>query len=130
MKKIITRFLLFLFVIAGFFGPFITIITLEKFKREGELLAAQDAATAAQNAAAEARYQYYLDVNERKTNLKQAMLDSKAQYEQLIKEQPALINDQKTTTTKTTIKPVATQKVVQQKVTAPKPKSSTKTKTS
>ncbi|MEK9173927.1 MAG: hypothetical protein AAB845_01550, partial [Patescibacteria group bacterium] len=74
MKKIITRFLLFLFVIMGFFGPFITIITLEKVKRENELLAAQDATTASQNAAAEARYQYYLDVTERKTNLQQAML--------------------------------------------------------
>ncbi len=130
MKKIITRFLLFLFVIMGFFGPFITIITLEKVKRENELLAAQDATTASQNAAAEARYQYYLDVTERKTNLQQAMLDSKTQYEQLIKEQPTLINDKKTTTTKTVIKPVATQKVVQQKVTASKPKASTKTKTS
>ncbi len=62
------------------------------------------------------------------------MQDAKTQYEQLIKDQPALVKEKQTAVTQTVIKPVVTQKVVEQKVpatsTASKPKSSSKTKSS
>jgi hypothetical protein len=82
-----------------------------------------------------ARYQYYLDLADRKNNLKQAMQEAKAQYEQLLKDQPGLIKEKQTAVTQTVIQPVVTQKVVTQTVpvstsATSKPKSSAKTKTS
>ena len=84
-----------------------------------------------------ARYQYYLGVADRRASLKQAMADAKAQYNQLLTDQPQMIQDNKKTVEKTIITPVVTQKVVQVPVTTTvttpstsKPSSSTKTKTS
>jgi predicted transcriptional regulator len=126
MKKYIIRTFLFFFVMAAFFGPFVAIMAIENNKRDAKKLSASTEASDA----AEARYQYYQDINKNKTDLKKAMEDAKAEYEQLLKNQPGLIDDKKNTTTKTTVKPVTTQKVVQQKVTTAKPKASTKTKSS
>ncbi len=126
MKKYITRFFLLLFVTTAFFGPFVAIVAIENSKRNAEQLANLSGASEA----AALRYQYYQDVNNRKADLKQAMEDAKAEYEQLLKAQPNLVNDEKTPTTKTTLQPVTTQKIVQQKVTVAAPKSSTKTKSS
>ena len=126
MKKYITRFFLLLFVTTAFFGPFVAIVAIENSKRNAEQLANLSGASEA----AALRYQYYQDVNNRKADLKQAMEDAKAEYEQLLKDQPNLVNDKKTSTTKTTLQPVTTQKIVQQKVTVAAPKSSTKTKSS
>lgn len=130
MTKIKTRIILFLFVITAFLGPFIAITTIEKAKRSDQLLAQEREAAAAQTEAAYARYQYYLEVSDRKTNLKQAMDESKAQYEQLIKDQPAMVKDKQTTVTQTVIKPVVTQKTVQQKTATASSKSSTSSNTS
>lgn len=126
MKKYIIRTFLLLFVLTAFFGPFAAIMAIEGNKRDAKKLSA---ATEASDAI-EARYQYYQDINQTKADLKKAMEEAKAEYEQLLKDQPDLINSQKTTTTKTAVKPVVTQKVVQQKVTTPKPKASSKTKSS
>lgn len=140
MKKTVTRLILLLFVSAAFFGPFIAIVAIEQNKREAQKLA--DVASATDTAAA--RYQYYQDINNKKADLKKAMEDAKTEYEQLLKDQPSLVSDKKSTTTKTTVKPVTTQKVVQQRVTSTagsgssgsssttstKPKASTKTKSS
>ena len=74
----------------------------------------QQATAQAQKEAAAIRYQYYLDVSDRRTNLKQAMETAKTQYEQLLKEQPDLIKTKQTTVQQTVIRPVVTQKVVEQ----------------
>ena len=126
MKKYILRTFLLLFVLAAFFGPFAAIMAIESTKREAEKLAA----SAEASGTAEARYEYYQEINQNKADLKKAMEDAKAEYEQLLQNQPDLINQKKTTATQTTVKPVTTQKVVQKKVTAAKPKASTKTKSS
>ncbi len=136
MGKTKTRILLFLFVVTAFIGPFVAIVIIEKVKQNEKLLREQKEVALVQSEAIAARYQYYLDVNDRKTNLKQAMDESKAQYEQLLKEQPNLIKANETTVTQTVIKPVPTEKKVTQKVATPssakaaKPKSSAKTKSS
>jgi len=139
MSKFTTRFILIIFVLGAFIGPFAAIVTIEKSKRAEKLVAEQQSAAQAQKEAATIRYQYYLDVNDRRNNLKQAMADAKAQYDELIKQQPGLVKEKQKTINQTVIKPVVTQKVVEQKVaatkstsstSAAKPKSSTKTKTS
>lgn len=132
MSKFITRFFLVLFALVAFLGPFAAIIVLDKTKRAERIVSEQREAAQARKEAAAARYQYYLDVDDRKNNLKQAMEEAKKQYEQLLLDQPALIKEKQTTVTQTVIKPVVTQKVVEQKVatTPAKPKASTKTKSS
>lgn len=138
MSKFATRFVLLVFVLGAFIGPFVAIVTIEKSKRAEKLVAEQQSAAQAQKEAAAIRYQYYLDVNDRRNNLKQAMADAKTQYDELMKQQPALVKEKQTTINQTVIKPVVTQKLVEQKVTATnsstsstsKPKTSTKTKTS
>jgi hypothetical protein len=128
MTKIQTRIILFFFVITAFFGPFVAIMTIEETRRAEKLLAKEREASAARTEANYARYQYYLEIDDRKNNLKQAMEEAKKQYEELLKTQPDKIKEKQTTVTQTVIKPVTTQKVVEQKVA--KPKSSTKTKSS
>lgn len=131
MNKLKTRIFLFLFVITAFIGPFVAIVAIEKVKQEQKILEKQKEVALIQSEAIASRYQYYLDVSQKKTDLKQAMEDSKAQYEQLLKDQPALLKNGRKEVTQTVVKPVVTQKVVTQKVAAPaKPKSSAKTKTS
>jgi len=132
MSKFVTRFLLVTFVLIAFVGPFAAIVMLDKTRRAERILTEQREAAQARKEAATIRYQYYLDVNDRKNNLKQAMEDAKVQYDQLLKDQPALVKEKQTAVTQTVIKPVVTQKVVEQQVatTTSKPKASTKTKTS
>jgi hypothetical protein len=133
MKKFVTRFLLVLFALAAFIGPFAVVLNSEQSKRTEQFLATEQEIARTKKEAATARYQYYLDVADRRNNLKQAMEDSKNQYEKLLAEQPDRIKEKQTTVTQTVIKPVKTQKVVEQQVTstaASKPKASTKTKTS
>lgn len=133
MKKFITRFTLFLFVLGAFFGPLAAVMAFEKSKRAEKIAARQEEITVAQRDMELARYQYYIDLNGQKNNLKQAMQDAKAQYEQLLKDQPKLVASKQTARQQTVIKPVVTQKVVEQKVAVSsnsKPKSSAKTRTS
>lgn len=127
MSKFATRFFLLVFVLAAFVGPFAAIVTLDKAKRAEKIIVEQKEAARAQKEAAAVRYQYYLDVNDRRNNLKQAMQDAKSQYEQLIKDQPALVKEKQTAVTQTVIKPVVTQKIVEQKVAASSASSSTTT---
>jgi len=130
-----TKIFLFLFVILAFLAPFAAVIAVEKSKRAEKLIKKQEEMAVAKKEIEQARYQYYLDINDQKNNLKQSMGESKAQYEQLLKDQPALIKEKQTTMTQTVIEPVATKKLVEQKVvssptSSSKPKSSTTTKTS
>ncbi len=130
MNTLKTRFFLFLFVVAAFTAPLTAVMAVEKSKRAESLATKEEEIALAQKDIAFARYQYYLDISDQKNNLKQAMEDAKAQYEQLLKEQPDLVKAKQTTVNQTTIQPVVTQKLVDQQVTSSKPKTSTKTKTS
>lgn len=137
MGTLKTRWLLFVLVGLAFFGPFAAVLTIEKAKRAEKLAQQQQEIAIAQRDAEIARYQYYLELADRKNNLRQAMQEAKTQYEQLLKEQPALIKEKQTTVTQTVIQPVVTQKVVEQTVPASssasstsQPKASAKTKTS
>lgn len=135
MKKFITRLTLFLFVLLAFLGPLAAIVVLEKSRRAESIAAKEEEIALAQKDVALARYQYYLDINDQKSNLKEAMQQAKAQYEQLLKDQPGLVKDKQTTVQQTVIRPVVTQQVVTQQVsssssTSSKPKTSTKTRTS
>ncbi|MFZ3031537.1 MAG: hypothetical protein WA082_00685 [Candidatus Moraniibacteriota bacterium] len=133
MKKFITKFTLFLFVLGAFFGPLAAVMAFEKSKRAEKIAARQEEITVAQRDMELARYQYYIDINGQKNNLRQAMQDAKAQYEQLLKDQPGLVASKQTARQQTVIKPVVTQKIAEQKVAVSsnsKPKSSTKTRTS
>lgn len=130
MNTLKTRFFLFLFVVAAFTAPLTAVMAVEKSKRAKSLATKEEEIALAQKDIAFARYQYYLDISDQKNNLKQAMEDAKAQYEQLLKEQPDLVKAKQTTVNQTTIQPVVTQKLVDQQVTSSKPKTSTKTKTS
>ncbi len=131
MKKFLTRFFLIAFALTAFIGPFVAVMTIEKSKRAEKIVVEERAAAQAEREAAVARYQYYLEVADRKNNLKEAMAEAKVQYEELLKTQPDLVKAKQTTVTQTVIKPVTTQKVVEQTVqSTSKPKSSSKTKTS
>jgi hypothetical protein len=135
MANIKARFFLTLLVLVAFFGPFIAVVAVENAKRESRLLSDQSIIASAKKDAEAARYQYYLGVTQQRDNLKQSMADAKAQYEQLLKDQPQKVQDNQKTVTQTTIQPIVVQKVVTQPVTtttttASKPTSSAKTKTS
>lgn len=124
------------FVFAAFVGPFATLFAVEKSRRTEQLLAMQEELATTKKEIALARYQYYVGVNDQKISLKEAMKESKAQYEQLLKEQPELIKKNQTAVTQNIIRPIKTQKVVTQKVpvasssSSGTPKSSTKTRAS
>lgn len=126
------RLTLYFLVLLAFLGPFAAVLAIERSKWAEALVAKQEEVAQAERDAAQARYQYYLDENDQKNNLKQAMEDAKTQYEELLKEQPNLIKAKQTTVEQTVIKPVVTQQVVTQQVpaTSSTPKSSTKTKSS
>lgn len=137
MRYFVTKFFLSLFVVAAFVGPMAALFTMEKSRRVGQLVAKEEDLISAQKEVALARYQYYLGISDQKVNLKEAMQESKAQYDQLMKEQPGLIKGNQTAVTQTVIKPVKVQKVITQQVpvsssssSSSTPKSSTKTKTS
>lgn len=137
MVNLKNRFVIVSAVAFTFFAPFAAIVTLEKIKSESAAFHEQELIATAKKDAQDARYQYYLGVADRRESLKQAMADAKAQYDQLIIDQPNLVKDNKKTVEKTVITPVVTQKVVSVPVTttvnaptASKPKASTKTKTS
>lgn len=128
----------------AFFVPFTAILAVENGKRAEKIAREQREYLEAQKAIEQSRYQYYLDIAEHKNNLKRSMADAKTQYEQLLKDQPALIGQHQKQVTQTTVQPVVTEKVVKPATTAEKsssssssssaisskPKSSAKTKTS
>lgn len=124
------RLLIVFISLISFIGPFAAVVAVENAKRAEKVISdKQDYATMQKETEA-ARYQYYLDLAERRNTSKASMAEAKAQYEQLLKNQPDLIKQGQKTVTQTTVEPVTTQKVVNVPVTTSKPKSSTKTKSS
>lgn len=136
MPGIKTKITLALITVGAFFGPFVAIVAVENAKRVQKFSSEQEAYAAMKRETEAARYQYYLDLAERKNNLRQTMADSKAQYEQLLKDQPGLVKANQKTVTKTTLEPTVTKKVVEVPSTSKssssssKPKASTSTKSS
>ena len=129
MPGIKTKLTLALITAGAFFGPFAAIVAVENAKKARQAEDERTAYATMKRETEAARYQYYLDLAERKNDLRQSMADAKAQYEQLLKEQPDLIKQNQETVTKTTLEPVVTKKTVEVPVTS-KPKSSSKTKSS
>lgn len=132
MANIKGRLFLSFVIVIAFFSPFLAVVAFEGMKREEQSFQDQTAAATAKKDAEDARYEYYLGVAGQQDNLKKSMADAKAQYDQLLKDQPQAIQDNQKTVTQTTVEPVVTQQVVSQpvKTTKSKPKSSSKTKTS
>jgi hypothetical protein len=135
MPGIKTKLTLALITAGAFFGPFVAIVAVENAKRVQKFSSEQEAYAAMKRETEAARYQYYLDLAERKNNLRQSMADAKAQYEQLLKDQPGLVKANQKTVTKTTLEPTVTKKTVEVPTTSKsssssKPKTSTKTKSS
>lgn len=124
------RLLIIFISLVSFGGPFAAVVAIENAKRVEKVIRERQDYAEAQRETEAARYQYYLDLAERRNNLKTSMSEAKAQYEQLLKNQPDLIKQGQKTVTQTTVEPVTTQKVVNVPVTTSKPKSSTKTKSS
>lgn len=130
MANIKARLFLSVMTLIAFLGPFAAVVAVENAKRVEQVSKEQEAAALAKKDADEARYQYYLGIAQRREDLRKAMADAKKQYEQLLKDQPGMIDANKQSVTQTIIEPVVTQKIVEQPVTTTKPKSSSKTKTS
>jgi hypothetical protein len=140
MPGIKTKLTLALITAGAFFGPFAAIVAVENAKRVQKFSSEQEAYAAMKRETEAARYQYYLDLAERKNNLRQSMADAKAQYEQLLKDQPSLVKANQKTVTKTTLEPTVTKKVVEVPTTSKSssssssssstPKTSTSTKSS
>lgn len=135
MPGIKTKLILALITTGAFFGPFAAIVAVESAKKAQKFENEREAYATMRRETEAARYQYYLDLAERKNNLRQSMADAKTQYEQLLKEQSALVKANQKTVTKTTLEPVVTKKTVEVPTTvksssSSKPKSSSSTKSS
>ena len=125
MANLKVRMVLGFLTLAAFFGPFMAVVAIENAKRDSKATREQELAIAAKKEADDARYQYYLSVTQQRDNLKQSMTDAKAQYEQLLKDQPALVQNKKKTVTQTTLEPVTSKKVVSQPSTTTTTKAAT-----
>jgi hypothetical protein len=135
MPGLKTKITLAVIAAGAFLGPFAAIVAVENTKRAEKSANDQETYAAMKRETEAARYQYYLNLAERKNNLRQSMADSKVQYEQLLKDQPGLVQANQKTVTKTTLDPVVTKKVVEVPTTvksssSSKPKSSSSTKSS
>lgn len=114
-----------LFSIVSFIGYFVAVFASEHTKQVTQLAEIQARYLNQKSVAEGARYQYYQDVATRKAEFQASMAEAKAQYEQLLKDQPALVKAHQTQKTVTTQEPYTV------KVTpAPAPKATRSTKTS
>lgn len=109
MSKIRNRFWLTLFSLFSFLGYFGAVFATEHTKQATQIAEAKAMYLRDKSTADEARYQYYQDVTQKKTDLKQAMADAQAQYDQLLKDQPGIVAKHQTTQTITTQVPVTTE---------------------
>ena len=143
MSKLKTRIWLFFITIFAFVVPFGVIMAVERTKQADKLAQSEKDYLAMQVSSDQTRSQYYLDVAQRKNELKQAMDDNKARYEELLKNQPSIIADHQKQVSQTTTQAVVTKQVVQSaskssgsssssqsKSSSPTPKATTTTKAS
>lgn len=113
-----------LFSVVSFVGYFVAVLASEHTKQITQLAEIEARYLNQKRASEDARYQYYQDVAKRKAEFQASMAEAKAQYEQLLKDQPAIVKEHQTQKTVTTQEPYTV------KVTptpSPKPTRSTKT---
>ncbi|MEP7162423.1 MAG: hypothetical protein ABI747_01525 [Candidatus Moraniibacteriota bacterium] len=133
MNKIKTRFWLSLITVLAFFAPLVAVFAVEQIKNSTQLAQEQENYLASLSASDEARAQYYQNVEAKKSALQKTMADAKAQYDALMKDQPAQVAAHTQSQTQTTTQPVTLQKIVQPSSSSSstsQPKSTRKTKTS
>ncbi|MGK2848726.1 MAG: hypothetical protein ACSLEX_01510 [Minisyncoccota bacterium] len=133
MHTLKTKIFPFLIIVIAFVSPTFAVLFIEHARQITKAKSERQDIELAQVEAERARYEYLTVVENQKKSMEQVMSESRTQYEQLLKNQPELIKDNQTTTTRTVMKPIVTQKIVEQPV-APtiksKPKSSSTTKSS
>ena len=131
MPNLRTRLLIVFISLVAFAGPFAAVVAIKNIKQAEKSASEEEAYAAEKKGADAARYQYYLDLADRRNNSKTSMAQAKAEYERLLKDQPDLIKQGQHTVTQTTVEPVTTQQTITVPVTpTTKPKTSTKTKSS
>lgn len=131
MNKIGLRITLILFFLILFGGSFFAVLASEENKRLTKSKVDQEQFLSDVREIERARQTYLENVLQARTASKEGMATAKKQYEKLLSDQPALIqqNRKQTTTTVKQLVPVATSSNVSS-TQASKPKSTTKTKTS
>lgn len=131
MNKVILHIALILFLLILCGGSFFAVLASEERNRLVKSKADQDRFLSDVRELEKARQVYLDNIAQAREASRQAMVTAKQQYEQLLKDQPALIqkNQKQTVTTVKQLVPVATSSNVSG-AQASKPKSTTTTKTS
>ena len=131
MNKIALRIILvsFFLLLAG--GSFLAVLAVEEDRRLAKIKVEQEQFLSSARDVNQARQAYLESVAQSRDVSRQNMETAKSQYEQLLKDQPALVQKNKTQTTTTvpTLVPVANSSNVSSTQTT-KPKSTRTTKTS
>ncbi|MEI8096777.1 MAG: hypothetical protein WCG73_01575, partial [Candidatus Moraniibacteriota bacterium] len=127
----VLRIMLVSFFLLLSIGSFFAVLFVEEDRRLAKVKADQDQFLNNARAVEQARQAYLESVAQSRDASKQGMATAKTQYEQLLKDQPSLVqkNQKQTTTSVPTLVPVASSSNVSSAQTT-KPKAATKTKTS
>lgn len=131
MNKIALRIILVSFFLLLFGGSFFAVLAVEEDKRVAKIKSGQEQFLANAREIEQARQDYLDGVAKSREASRQAMTTAQGQYETLLKNQPALIqqNQKQTTTTVSQLVPVASSSNVNNTQMA-KPKAVRTTKTS
>ena len=128
MEKGKIRFIIALVVIIASSALLFGVLYREQARRIAKAESDRQAFLEQQQAVEQDRKQYFESVAAKRIDLRAGMLESKRQYEELLKNQPQAIAQNQKTTTQTVTVPVQT--TVKTPVTVSKPTSTRTTKTS
>ena len=128
MEKGKIRFIIAHVVIIAFSALLFGVLYREQARRIAKAESDRQAFLEQQQAVEQDRKQYFESVAAKRIDLRAGMLESKRQYEELLKNQPQAIAQNQKTTTQTVTVPVQT--TVKTPVTVSKPTSTRTTKTS
>lgn len=131
MSKVALRIILISFFLLLFGGSFFAVLAVEEDKRLTKIKAEQEQFLSNAREIEQARQTYLDGVAQSREASRQGMIMAKSQYEQLLKDQPSLIqkNQKQTSTAVQQLVPAASSSNVSSTQTA-KPKSTRTTKTS
>lgn len=129
MDKTKTRIILVLISVIILGGSYFGVLATEQKKRLASRYVAQEDLVTLMTEMERVRREYFVAVEERRAEFRQSMDSAKAQYEALLKEQPALIDANKKGVT-IPVKKTVTVEVPTTTVTKSKPQSTRKTKSS
>ena len=128
MEKGKIRFIIALVVTIAFSALLFGVLYREQVRRIAKAESDRQAFLESQRLIEQDRKQYFESVAAKRADLRAGMLESKRQYEELLKNQPQAIAQNQKTTTQTVTVPVQT--TVKTPVTVSKPTSTRTTKTS